>query len=288
LIYPESTTTLGIEGKYYWQHDGHKESEGPPFLEDFVLGHQLHAQILFFDKIHQEYKENLIDNFNGKECLSLESSKNGNKIKAYFTLEGELLGMEILPPGSNPIVMSYHDWRNHEGFVLPFKIGIDDGDRVFIYSFNSLAFNLRTLDDFRLKEELQTDEQKLLRMHRKGMDDHLAETINELQSIRNDSVIIVSRGEIYTMDSTAFDGGMLRIMNSRDHYSYNDLIRPIVKISDDGSLAWVIVQVSANGIVFNGDDKENLPLDFTSAWIELYEKKKGKWYMVGNVSNFKE
>jgi hypothetical protein len=29
------------------------------------------------------------------------------------------------------------------------------------------------------------------------------------------------------------------------------------------------------------------PLEFISAWIELYEKRDGRWWRIGNVSNFK-
>jgi hypothetical protein len=58
---------------------------------------------------------------------------------------------------------------------------------------------------------------------------------------------------------------------------------PIVSVSADGTLGWVVVQVRARGV--QGDAKE--PLAFVSAWIELYEKRKGRWVRVGNVSNFK-
>ena len=88
----------------------------------------------------------------------------------------------------------------------------------------------------------------LLRLHRIGMDDHLYETIEGLKAIRGDSMIIVSRGEVYTMGSDDFDETMESIMNSRDHYIYDDLIRPGVRVSRDGSLGWVIVQVSAKGV----------------------------------------
>ena len=49
---------------------------------------------------------------------------------------------------------------------------------------------------------------------------------------------------------------------------------------------WVIVQVRANGIqTAEGGAKE--PIQFVSAWVELYQKRGGRWYRVGNVSNFR-
>jgi len=60
----------------------------------------------------------------------------------------------------------------------------------------------------------------------------------------------------------------------------------VVKVSSDGSLGWVIVQVGARGVQAM-DDGTKKPIEFVSAWIELYEKRDGRWYAVGNVSNFR-
>ena len=66
---------------------------------------------------------------------------------------------------------------------------------------------------------------------------------------------------------------------------YEDSLPPIVKVSPDGNLGWVIARVSASAVQdVNGSMEQ---LDFTSAWIELYEKRDGQWVQIGNVSNFK-
>ena len=67
---------------------------------------------------------------------------------------------------------------------------------------------------------------------------------------------------------------------------YIDLVPPIVRVSDDGSLGWVIAQVRGGGVQ-STQDGGSKPLAFESAWIELYERRGGSWYRVGNVSNFK-
>jgi hypothetical protein len=67
---------------------------------------------------------------------------------------------------------------------------------------------------------------------------------------------------------------------------YRDVADPVVRVSDDGTLGWVIVQVEARGVQTQADGRTE-PLQFTSAWIELYEKRGGRWVRTGNVSNFK-
>ncbi len=61
---------------------------------------------------------------------------------------------------------------------------------------------------------------------------------------------------------------------------------PQVKVSRDGTLGWVIVQVRAAGVQSTAGGGTQ-PLAFESAWIELYERRGAQWFRVGNVSNFK-
>ena len=88
------------------------------------------------------------------------------------------------------------------------------------------------------------------------------------------------------MASEQSDAMLDRIMASRDYTVYDDLIRPIVKISEDGTLGWLIAQVSARGIRFDANGAPGNPLEFVCAWIELYEKVQGHWQLTGNVSTF--
>ena len=64
---------------------------------------------------------------------------------------------------------------------------------------------------------------------------------------------------------------------------YVDVVAPVVHVSDDGTTGWVIAQVRARGTEISGGK----PLQFESAWIELYVNRGDGWRRVGNVSNFK-
>jgi len=46
------------------------------------------------------------------------------------------------------------------------------------------------------------------------------------------------------------------------------------------------VQVKVSGVQKTQTGNE-VPVAFESAWIELYEKRNGRWLYVGNVSNVK-
>lgn len=65
---------------------------------------------------------------------------------------------------------------------------------------------------------------------------------------------------------------------------YEDLREPIVDVSDDGTLGWVIARVAARGVRTTADGTRE-PVEFVAAWVELYRKIDGRWRLVGNVSN---
>ena len=67
---------------------------------------------------------------------------------------------------------------------------------------------------------------------------------------------------------------------------YRDTAEPTITVSGDGTLGWVLVQVQARGVQTTTEGRKQ-PLEFASAWIELYEKRDGRWLRVGNVSNFR-
>jgi hypothetical protein len=75
-------------------------------------------------------------------------------------------------------------------------------------------------------------------------------------------------------------------LEAADFETYRDLIDPIVRVSDDGTLGWLVCQVEIVGTRASADGEEGR-IDSVWAWIELYEKMEGRWYRTGNVSNMK-
>jgi len=98
--------------------------------------------------------------------------------------------------------------------------------------------------------------------------------------------VIANRGEITRPDRKARREGLGPYLEQTRFSKYRDKVPPIVKVSADLSLGWVIVQVEARGDRTTPRGRVE-PLEFVSAWIELYEKGNGRWIRVGNVSNFK-
>jgi hypothetical protein len=150
-----------------------------------------------------------------------------------------------------------------------------------------VRLNEGSMADFRAPLEGLTDEQALLRLHRVFMDGHMFGQSGGMRDGLADNVVIVSRGEVHPLSGEETLQTLEDIIARVDYSAYDDLIHPVVRVSDDGTLGWVIVQVQAAGVRLDREGRPAGPFKFVSAWVELYEKVDGRWRMSGNVSNFR-
>jgi len=129
------------------------------------------------------------------------------------------------------------------------------------------------------------DLSQILALHEKVLQAHRVNDVNMLMEDAADDYVLVTSGEVIypTAEEREFRFGEYFAITTFD--KYEDSIAPLVKISNDGSLAWLIARVSVSAIQeVSGQEQA---LEFISAWIELYEKRDGCWTQTGNVSNFK-
>ena len=282
-VYSDRTVTYGVEGKYFWSFDGTQELEAPPFAAGVVLGHQLHAQILYFDKLHTISGQGERGLFQETPCRVVKSED----WQAYYLDNGTLLGMSLRPSPDDPLIeFAYKDWEDMHGLRLPKTVVIDDGTRVFTYDFGEVRFNFGSLDALRAPYLVLTEEQRLIRLHRVAMDAHWSGDLSVMNQVWADSVTELSRGQVNSRSGEEYAGMFEAMMSGRDYTVYDDLIRPLVVVSEDGTLGWVMVQVEAEGFIFDDQGRAADPFDFVCAWVELYKKQNGEWRMAGNVSNF--
>jgi len=128
---------------------------------------------------------------------------------------------------------------------------------------------------------------ELRALHEKVMRAHRLSDVEMLLEDEAEDYVVASRGEVSRPTLAERRAILAPYLQSTKFQQYRDATEPIIELSDDGTLGWVIVQVEARGLQTRPDGTE-AELEFVSAWIELYEKREGRWYRVGNVSNFKE
>jgi hypothetical protein len=127
---------------------------------------------------------------------------------------------------------------------------------------------------------------RLEALHEKVMTAHRRSDVEMLLEDEAEDYVVASRGKVTHPTLEERRARLGPYLKSTRFDEYRDVVKPIVTVSPDGLLGWVVVQVSARG-VRTATGGEKTPVEFVSAWIELYEKREGRWLRVGNVSNFK-
>src|SRR5690242_14614752 len=70
------------------------------------------------------------------------------------------------------------------------------------------------------------------------------------------------------------------------HFSdISEIAAPIIHISTDANMAWVIGEIRVRASQDGSDDKEQ-NFSFRCAWVSVYEKQEGEWMQVVNASSF--
>jgi hypothetical protein len=130
------------------------------------------------------------------------------------------------------------------------------------------------------------DEQALLELHEAGLKAHLDGDVDALLASQADDFMLMNRGEISSPSKAERREFLGPYLASTTFEFYRDAVQPMVKVSKDGSLGWVIAQVEARGSAATRQGGRR-PMEFVVAWIELYERRGGEWVSIGNASSFK-
>jgi hypothetical protein len=130
------------------------------------------------------------------------------------------------------------------------------------------------------------DAQHLRSLHEKVLQAHRQGDVELLLEDEAEDYVVANRGEVTRPGLEERRERLGKYLRRTAFREYRDAEDPVVQVSSDGTLGWVIAKVQARGTQKNPDGRSE-PIEFASAWVELYQKRGGRWYRVGNVSNFK-
>jgi hypothetical protein len=130
-----------------------------------------------------------------------------------------------------------------------------------------------------------SDEQRLLDLHQASLSAHLNGDVDALLAGQADDFVLVNWGDISSPTKEQRKAFLGPYLADTKFDFYRDTVPPIVKVSRDGSLGWVIARVEARGTTPTPEGG-HASLEFEVAWVELYERRGPEWVGIGNVSSF--
>lgn len=145
-----------------------------------------------------------------------------------------------------------------------------------------LLFSCKQKAGFDKSKEIRAIE-SLLAMERKA---HFDRDIDLFMSEFSDDMISVNKGEVFVAAPQENKERIGNYFRSVKFIKWDDVKRPLIRFSNDGSLAYAIIQKQV--IVSYPDNLGKTLIDTTDyAWTSIYRKQKGEWKVECNVSTNK-
>jgi hypothetical protein len=130
--------------------------------------------------------------------------------------------------------------------------------------------------------DLEAERASLLAMHAGEIRAHLELDAAWLAETHGDEFASASRGRIGRATSAETRAFFTKYFEGASYLEYEDAEPPIVRVSDDGSMGWILSRTRVRRV----DDGEES--GFVYAGMMAYEKRDGRWVRVANASSFEE
>ena len=134
-------------------------------------------------------------------------------------------------------------------------------------------------------DAIEQAKQELLAIHAHDRKAHFATDATALATHQADSFIHVGNGAVQHISREAMRHDFERYFKNATYYAWDDLEPPIVQVSQDASLGWMITRtrVRRTQLDETGALQER---EFIYAGIMIYEKHAEQWVRTANVSTF--
>ena len=134
---------------------------------------------------------------------------------------------------------------------------------------------------------LEKEKAELLRLHKSNREAHFKTDVDALLENSPEEMISVSRGKINRPSKDDARKMFTGYFRDAKYYEWDDVEEPIVRISNDASMAWMITRTRVRRVQKKADGAEQEE-KFVYAGIMTYEKRDGRWVRVANVSTFEQ
>lgn len=149
----------------------------------------------------------------------------------------------------------------------------------------ALLTSWRAVPQTSKKTAQQQGEAELLSLHKEERRAHFEHDVNFLLSHVAPQLLDVREGQVNRMSRENVRAKFVKYFKTAHFSAWDDVEPPIVRVSSDGNMAWMIVRVR---IAYTETDASGKTVhqDTVGAWISSYEKQNGEWIMTAVTSTF--
>lgn len=136
------------------------------------------------------------------------------------------------------------------------------------------------------KADLEKEKKSILAMLQTERKAHFDRNVDLFIGEFSDSMLSVNKGVVMTATPAERRKRIQGYFNSVQFIKWDDTAEPIIRFSDDRSLAYAIVQ---KDVIVTYPDSTGKAFNDTAhyAWTSIYRKQKGEWKVECNISTNK-
>ncbi len=132
---------------------------------------------------------------------------------------------------------------------------------------------------------VETAKQELLALHATHRAAHFATDPAALLAAQAEPFITVANGAIHEVTREASLQRFTDYFAGATYHEWDDLQPPIVHVSQDATMAWMITRIQVRRTQTDADGNAQQQA-FIYAGIMTYERRDGSWVQTANVSTF--
>jgi len=275
-------------GQMFWTHD---ETRNDFTLADgrAAFAWRSHDFQFLAMEIAERFRDFALageETFGGKAALKLNATDEiGNPASVFFDQETRLLrGFVIQNPfdKSETIRTVFDEWRSVGRLKLPSKVTATDKKGDFVLNFREIVLNKTNEKIFAVPVQVVAMNE-LLERQKQQRAAHFNRDARIIFAEFADEFVSVGGGKVRKPSG---DEGFKRLQNYFNNSTFiewDDITPPIIKVSDDATLGYVIVHKRVRLLAKNADGKEEEETEIF-AWIATYRKIKGDWKLTAVAS----
>lgn len=281
-------TTSGV-----WRSSPSGELEPlPAEFAAFLRGHEFHFQVLDVESRFSGHRVAGPEELEGEPTLRIEmTDEQAEPAVLWLHRETRLpVALETNPHGAaGPVRVVYRRWAPWAGVQLFRAFDLSEGEeRRFRYDYVRLSMDAPLAERFeappmpRGSEEAGSQEldeiEAVLARDRAA---HLASDAGLLGQSLAEELVEVSAGEVALRTRAEVLESLAESFRGAVFHRWEDTMPPLVRFSEDRTLAWVVRRVRADR-----EGADGARAEYVSAYSATYRRVAGRWLMTSVTSTF--
>ncbi|MGH7600597.1 MAG: YybH family protein [bacterium] len=227
------------------------------------------------------------EDFGGVRCYKIKMiDELGSPCHVFFDAGSHLwAGKVIIDPRSDKgetVRVVINEWKQIGKVKLPSKVTATDKSGDWVLNFHDIKLNRVDEKIFDIPPSIAAVKE-LLQLQQQGRNAHFGKDAKLLVSVFADDFINIGAGKITRPTRDQSINRLQAYFDRSEFLEWDDISPPIIRVSQDASMAYVIVhkRVRLKAKNAQGEAEEATTI---FAWVETYEKQNGKWVLTAVAS----